>query len=86
MAEYDIINIGLTVIGSLLTALCTAFWYFFKRIFERLDDLKKCILKVDSEHDATEKELGLTVAKLYSEVREMRGFCDATHRKTGGAS
>ncbi len=95
MEGYVTPQMMMGMIASLIVCLGTVVWFLFQRIYtsldrqgEKIDDLKKCLhdaevrlVKRIDYVDGNNDRLSRDVNVLFSEVRELKGFVKAVHKK-----
>lgn len=73
-------------LGAVGASFGTVLWFFFKRAYDKLDELKKCLHDMGVRHmeriEVTDAKVDHTredLSKLFTQVGEMKGFCTARH-------
>lgn len=84
--NYITPQVLISIIGALLTCLGVMFWFFFRRIYKSMDDIKKCVemmkerledrIKTNETHD---HELTNRLNELQKEVSELKCFVYSRH-------
>lgn len=75
----SITGVELTI--PLATALGAVLWFFFKRVYDKLDDIMRCFHEAETRHHEQILELNNKIAEcnhstsvLFTQVGELKGY------------
>lgn len=79
----------ISIISGLVVCVATMFWFFFRRIYKSMDDIKKCVEMMKdrleeriSTNDAYDHELSQRLNELQKEVSELKCYVYSQHGGT----